>query len=257
MITSFALALVATLAPQQPACEGLKALSLPKTTITTAEFRPAGAAQPGRGRGAGAQLPAHCRVAAVLAPSSDSHIEMELWMPVENWNGKFLAVGNGGWAGNIETGAMGTALESRLCDGFQRHRPQSDEWTRTALCAWASGKGHRFRISCDARNDRPVEGPDSVLLQTRSAALLLSRLLNRRPSGTDRRRSAIPKTLTRSLPERPSTTRPDLHASQMSLMVEMLKTPESIALERQERRRWQMPFSTLAINRMESKDEHR
>jgi feruloyl esterase len=35
---------------------------------------------------------------------------MALWLPVENWNGKFLALGNGGWAGNIETGAMALAL---------------------------------------------------------------------------------------------------------------------------------------------------
>jgi feruloyl esterase len=28
----------------------------------------------------------------------------------EEWNGKFLAVGNGGWAGNIETGAMAIGL---------------------------------------------------------------------------------------------------------------------------------------------------
>ena len=110
MITSLAIAVLATLAPQQSACEGLKALSLPRTTITAAEFLPAGTTQPGRGRGAAISLPARCRVAAVLAPSSDSHIEMELWMPAENWNGKFLAVGNGGWAGNIETGAMATGL---------------------------------------------------------------------------------------------------------------------------------------------------
>ena len=28
-------------------------------------------------------LPAHCRVAVVLAPSSDSHIEMEVWLPAD------------------------------------------------------------------------------------------------------------------------------------------------------------------------------
>jgi feruloyl esterase len=67
-----------------------------------------------QGRGgqqtAGPELPAHCRVAAVLTPSSDSHIEMELWLPIENWNGKFLAVGNGGWAGSIDTSAMAASL---------------------------------------------------------------------------------------------------------------------------------------------------
>src|SRR5262245_44497118 len=92
---------------QQPACESLKALTLPNVTITSAEFVAAGGAAPGRGRGGpGAPLPAHCRIAAVLKPSSDSHIEMELWLPTENWNGKFLAVGNGAWAGNISFDAM-------------------------------------------------------------------------------------------------------------------------------------------------------
>ena len=41
-------------------------------------------------------LPAHCRVAATLKPSSDSDIKMELWLPLENWNGTFEMVGNGG-----------------------------------------------------------------------------------------------------------------------------------------------------------------
>src|SRR5215831_16067511 len=90
-------------------CEALKSLSIPNTTITASESVPAGPQRNARG-GQPASLPAHCRVAAVLQPSSDSHIEMELWMPSENWNGKFLAVGNGGWAGNIETGAMAAGL---------------------------------------------------------------------------------------------------------------------------------------------------
>lgn len=95
-------------AASQP-CETLKSLSIPNTTITASEYVPAGAPRNARG-GQSASLPAHCRVAAVLQPSSDSHIEMELWLPSENWNGKFLAVGNGGWAGNIETGAIAAGL---------------------------------------------------------------------------------------------------------------------------------------------------
>jgi feruloyl esterase len=89
-------------------CEALKSLSIPTVMITTAESVAAGPVR--SGRGPAVAVPAHCRVAAVLQPSSDSHIEMELWMPLEEWNGKFLAVGNGGWAGNIETGAMATGL---------------------------------------------------------------------------------------------------------------------------------------------------
>ena len=45
----------------------------------------------------------------LLKPSADSHVETEVWLP-EKWNGKFQAVGNGGWAGTIPYGAMGRAL---------------------------------------------------------------------------------------------------------------------------------------------------
>ena len=47
-------------------------------------------------------IPQHCRVTMVLKPTWDSNINVELWLPTENWNGKFLAVGNGGWAGSIQ-----------------------------------------------------------------------------------------------------------------------------------------------------------
>jgi feruloyl esterase len=104
------LALMTTALVQQPACAAVRSVSLPKATITIAEFVPAGAPQ-ARGRGSqGESLPAHCRVAVTLQPSADSQIEMELWMPAENWNGKFLAVGNGGWAGNIQTDAIANGL---------------------------------------------------------------------------------------------------------------------------------------------------
>ena len=97
---------------QQPACDSLKTVSLPRATITAVESVAAGAQAPGRGRrgAAAAPLPAHCRVAVALTPSADSHIEMELWLPTENWNGKFLAVGNGGWAGSISFDAMASGL---------------------------------------------------------------------------------------------------------------------------------------------------
>ncbi|HET9360992.1 MAG TPA: tannase/feruloyl esterase family alpha/beta hydrolase, partial [Vicinamibacterales bacterium] len=111
MVGSFLVMAAATLL-QQPSCDALKTLSLPHATITSAEFVAAGSAAPGRGGrgGPGAPLPAHCRVAATLTPSADSHIEMELWLPTENWNGKFLALGNGGWAGTISLDAMAPAL---------------------------------------------------------------------------------------------------------------------------------------------------
>ena len=56
-----------------------------------------------------ATLPAFCRVAATLTPSSDSDIKIEVWLPAK-WNGKFQAVGNGGWAGVISYTALATAV---------------------------------------------------------------------------------------------------------------------------------------------------
>ena len=55
-------------------------------------------------------LPAFCRIAATLTPSSDSDIKIEVWLPASGWNGKFQAVGNGGWGGPIRYPAMGEAI---------------------------------------------------------------------------------------------------------------------------------------------------
>jgi feruloyl esterase len=99
-------------------CEGLTSLKLPKVTITLAQAVAAGAFAPGatagdepaaRPRGF-STLPAFCRVVATLTPSTDSDIKIEVWMPAENWNGKFQAVGNGAFSGTIAYPAMATAL---------------------------------------------------------------------------------------------------------------------------------------------------
>jgi feruloyl esterase len=118
-------------------CERLATVTLPNTTITSAQLVAAGpftpprgggpapaappaAGTPAAGRAGGppggpvgappAMLPEHCRIAATLKPSADSDIKIEVWLPTQTWNGKFQAVGNGGWAGTISFPAMATAL---------------------------------------------------------------------------------------------------------------------------------------------------
>jgi len=49
-------------------------------------------------------VPSFCKVSAVLTPTSDSFINVELWMPTSTWNGRFEGVGNGGYAGTIALG---------------------------------------------------------------------------------------------------------------------------------------------------------
>jgi feruloyl esterase len=89
-------------------CESLASLKLTNTTFTAAQvveagaFAPPGAPPPnGPALAAYKALPAFCRVQGVIQPSSDSHIEFEVWLPASGWNGKYLGVGNGGFAGSI------------------------------------------------------------------------------------------------------------------------------------------------------------
>lgn len=129
-------------------CEGLRDLSLPNTVITVARIIPAGSVWqlPGStpppagipiatapASGAPGYYPferpiivaAHCRVEAVIRASPDSEIGIEVWLPTNNWNGKFLMVGNGGWAGRILTpfGALNEGYATASTD--TGHKGQS------------------------------------------------------------------------------------------------------------------------------------
>ena len=85
---------------QADACAALATRPLPNTTITAAQAVTTGSFTP-PGAGPIAGLPPFCRVAGTIAPTSDSQILFEVWLPLEKWNGKFAGVGNGGWAGVI------------------------------------------------------------------------------------------------------------------------------------------------------------
>ena len=127
---SLVLAAAAAVATPATSCESLQSMATPQVAVTAqampaGPFVPPGAAPAapaapragGAGRAGGAPgaapaaLPAHCRVKLVLKPTADSKINAELWLPTENWNGRFMAVGNGGFGGSIQGfGEMQTAL---------------------------------------------------------------------------------------------------------------------------------------------------
>ena len=124
-------------------CESLTGISLPGTTVTSAQMVAAGNFIPPQGvpgampaaldaGQAYKTLPAFCRVAATIKPTDDSDIKIEVWMPASGWNGKFLGVGGGGFAGVISYGAMGAALQRGICDGLHRYRAFR---RRRGLCA--------------------------------------------------------------------------------------------------------------------------
>ena len=88
-------------------CESLASLELTDTKIVAAEVVAAGAYQPAKPffvptpPDVYSGLPAFCRVAGYVAPVAGSHIGFEVWLPTLDWNGKLVAVGNGGYSGEI------------------------------------------------------------------------------------------------------------------------------------------------------------
>ncbi len=91
-------------------CTTLVALTIPDVTINAAAMVAGGSFTP-PGAQAALTVPAFCRVEATARPTSDSEIKFEVWIPpAEAWNGKFQAVGNGGYQGSISYAAMANAL---------------------------------------------------------------------------------------------------------------------------------------------------
>jgi feruloyl esterase len=107
------IALAGTPAMATP-CTNLQSLALDHTTITSAADIVAGVftvpdSDPPQ---TFIELPAFCRVTATLAPTSDSVIKIEVWLPENNWNGLFLGTGGGGFQGIITYNELAPRIRS-------------------------------------------------------------------------------------------------------------------------------------------------
>jgi Tannase and feruloyl esterase len=92
-------------------CAALGGLSLPLVTSTSATLVTSGTFTPSYPPPFNApvgNLPEFCRVALVVEPQ----INIEVWLPTSTYNGRFQAVGGGGYAGTISYGAMGSAIRA-------------------------------------------------------------------------------------------------------------------------------------------------
>jgi len=118
--TALASAAVAAANPASAAeCSKLVGLSLPSGKVTAASLVAAGAFEqpglpgnlpPGVANAVYKDLPEFCRVQATLAPTSDSDIKVEVWLPAQGWNGKFVGIGNGVWAGQLSYSQLAEPL---------------------------------------------------------------------------------------------------------------------------------------------------
>lgn len=112
-------------------CTNLQSLNLEHATITSATDNTTGTfVVPGSNSPQTfTQLPAFCRVAATLTPTSDSAIKIELWLPETTWNGRFLGTGGGGFQGVITYSELATGIQA----GFAA--TNSDLGTGTSGCS--------------------------------------------------------------------------------------------------------------------------
>jgi pimeloyl-ACP methyl ester carboxylesterase len=84
-------------------CDALDELALPDVTAITAGLITSGSSD------GQSNLPEFCRVALTVSPQ----VNIAVWLPTQaTYNGRFQAVGGGGYAGTISFGAMAGALRT-------------------------------------------------------------------------------------------------------------------------------------------------
>jgi len=126
-------------ASASPSCEGLMNLKIPDTTITSAALVPAGPYTPPGRPGSKMptyEMPALCSVHLVVKPA----INIEVWMPVDDWNGRIATVGDGSQAGFINYIDMVTPLKlGYVTASTDTGHAQIQGATGAQNFAWAAG----------------------------------------------------------------------------------------------------------------------
>jgi feruloyl esterase len=118
-------------------CGSLNHIQLPDAQITEARAVAPGAFTPADQATPVAifhDLPAFCRVAGVIRPTPDSQIGFEVWLP-DQWNGRYLQAGNGGFAGSINY----VGLVPGIANGFAVASTDDGHVDAGTSAKWALG----------------------------------------------------------------------------------------------------------------------
>ena len=178
------------------ACSDVRSAHLDDGAVTSAELVAAGAQMKYP------KLPAFCRVTATLRPTSDSEINIEVWLPEGSaWNGKLKGTGNGGWGGSIDT--------KELVTGVARGYATASTDTGHTGGRASFAMGHPEKLT--------DFGYRSIHLMTTAAKQLIAAYYGSNPklayfqgcsSGGRQALMAFPPTTTASSPARPPTIGP-------------------------------------------------
>ena len=124
-------------------CESLASLPLPTISISAAQTIPAGDYTAANGQ-TFSNLPTFCRVAATAAPTSQSAINFEVWMPpASSWNGIFRAEGSGGSAGAITFPLMANAIQRDYATMSNDNWHTGSNWSFSAQPEHVNDFGYR------------------------------------------------------------------------------------------------------------------
>ena len=124
LLAGAAAVLAPVAARAETACADMAATTLPHAQVTKA------AAETADGK-------TLCRITVTSRPTADSNIGIEVWIPMGSaWNGKFVQVGNGGYAGSIRS----AQLRALALQGYAASATDDGHQTQVVTsAAWALG----------------------------------------------------------------------------------------------------------------------
>ena len=179
------------------------------------DHRRRGRPPPGRSRrrGRADHEPAEfCRVALTLAPTADSSIRVEVWLPTADWTGRYLGhrrrrLHRLDRANAPAPSRAACRPASRPANHRHGHGAGDDDRSRTAPPRRPAKKWLDF--GSRSTHEMTVVGKilAARVLRAVGRPRLLQRVLDRRPPGP-RRRHRVWTTTTASTPARPGTTAP-------------------------------------------------
>ncbi len=117
-LLSLLLVSISLMRAQKPNCESLAQAKLNRASIASAS-----------------ESNGVCVVALVARPTKDSEINIEVRLPLANWNGRYQQYGNGGWAGAINTGTLKAASK----EGYVAAATDDGHARGAGDAAWAVG----------------------------------------------------------------------------------------------------------------------